>query len=101
MEIRLRSANFYDDAAAALGDGKSITIVVEKERASLVYKAMELHNLYFNRRIQGVRSIFLWFRFGLLGIRTPMLWGILNKAELENRVITKKMNDGELFITIG
>lgn len=63
-------------------------------------QAISLDAKYFASRQAGKNDRLLLAQFGWYTIRTPSLWGVLNKARLINLEVNTHEENGELLLTI-
>ena len=93
-------SDLYSKATAALENRETLTIRVRRKSAEAVKKAISLDAKYFALRQAGKNDRLLLAQFGWYAIRTPSLWGVLNKARLMNLDVNTYEENGELFLTI-
>lgn len=100
LELDFSSPDFFTVASEAIERGEAVLIRVKADGAPAVSAAVSVYKQYFSDKARGARSIFQLLRFGWYGIRTPALWGVLNKADLIGARVTTHMDGSELILQI-
>lgn len=100
IELDHVDSDLYSKATAALENRETLIIRVRQKSSEAVKKAISLDAKYFALRQAGKNDRLLLAQFGWYAIRTPSLWGVLNKARLMNLDVNTYEENGELFLTI-
>ena len=99
-ELDYLDPNLHSSATEIFEKGEALRIRVRRKSAEAVKKAILLDTKYFALRQRGKNDRILLAKFGWYAIRTPFLWGVLNKARLMNLDIATTEENGELLLTI-
>jgi hypothetical protein len=99
-EFDYMEPELYSLAGSKLEQHESVSIRVRQKSADAVRKAIDLDAQYFSLRQEGKNNRILLFKFGWYAFRTPMLWGLLNKARILDAALSTRREGRDLIITI-
>lgn len=82
QRIDYSARGFIEDAWLAVGSSDSIEITIPRNLAKRTEKALKAYVCYYKLRDEGGTSWKLLLKLTWYGFWVPVLWGVINHAEL-------------------
>jgi hypothetical protein len=93
--------DFMENALLLAKNGECFEISISERSALRTEKALDVWMLYHRLQKNGVKSWQLLIKFAWFGIWTPILWAVINRAEMYELKINWKIEHHQLIIRIG
>jgi hypothetical protein len=92
---------FMEKALLLAKNGECFEISISERSALRTEKALDAWMLYHRLQRNGIKSWQLLIKFAWFGIWTPILWGVINRAEVYGLKINWRVEQNQLIIKIG